>query len=247
MDPGSARLRRLSGMTKGFGGARVRPPVPAPSPPGSSAAGPLRVRVQHPDYPPAELETRATSGAVQRVRLAIPLGGAIEGAVIDATSGAPQTGIVIAAMGPGGATAEATSDKAGQWRLGPLATGTWKIVVKLPGFLAYSREVAVTAARTPGQTSVRDVRLDLLRGALVGGTVRDARGQRLAGATVRVVPANGSGSAVEGTTDNLGEFKIRDAPTGDVIVTATKDNASGATRATVRPGDEILGLSIDVR
>ena len=61
------------------------------------------------------------------------------------------------------------------------------------------------------------------------------------------MPASGTGTAVEGTTDNLGEFKIRDAPTGDVIITATKDNATGATRATVRPGDEILGLSIDAR
>ncbi|MGE3767777.1 MAG: carboxypeptidase regulatory-like domain-containing protein [Kofleriaceae bacterium] len=210
-------------------------------------AGPLRIRVRHPDYPPAELDTAATSGAAQRVRLQIPLGGAIEGAVIDATSGAPQTSILISATGPGGAVAEATSDKNGRWRLGPLAPGTWKLTVTLPGFLAFSKEVDVTAARTPGQTSVRDVRLDLQRGALVGGTVRDARGQRLAGATVRVVPASGTGMAVEGTTDNLGEFKIRDAPTGDLIITATKDNATGATRATVRPGDEILGLSIDAR
>jgi hypothetical protein len=210
-------------------------------------AGPIRVRVRHPDYPVAELDTTATSGAVQRVRLKIPLGGAIEGAVIDATSGSPQASIVITATGPNGSEAEATTDKNGLWKLGPLTPGSWKLVVKLPGFLALSREVDVTAARTPGQTSVRDVRLELQRGALVGGTVRDARGQRLAGAVVRVVPANGSGSATEGTTDNLGEFKIRDAPTGDVIVTATKGDATGATRATVRPGDEILGLSIDVR
>ncbi len=210
-------------------------------------AGTLRIRVRHPDYPIAELETAATSGTVQRVRLRIPLGGAVEGAVIDATSGAAQTSILVTGTGPGGAVAEATTDKNGRWRLGPLAVGTWKLVVKLPGFLAFSREIDVAAARTPGQISVRDVRLDLARGALVGGTVRDARGQRLAGATVRVVPASGTGSAVEGTTDNLGEFKIRDAPTGDVIVTATKENATGATRATVRPGDEILGLSIDAR
>ena len=210
-------------------------------------AGPLRIRVRHPDYPVAELDTAATSGAAQRVRLAIQLGGAVEGAVIDGTSGAPQTGIVVAGAGPGGAVAEATTDKAGRWKLGPLAPGTWKLTVKLPGFLAFSREVSVTAARTPGQTSVHDVRLDLARGALVGGTVRDARGQRLAGATVRVVPASGTGGAVEGTTDNLGEFKIRDAPTGELIITATKDDATGATRATVRPGDEILGLSIDTR
>ena len=105
----------------------------------------------------------------------------------------------------------------------------------------------MSAGRTPGQITVRDIRIELLRGATVGGTVRDARGQRVSGATVRVVPLQGSGSAVDGTTDALGEFKITDAPTGDVTLIATKGDLTGSTRLTLRGGDEVMSASIDVR
>jgi len=42
-------------------------------------------------------------------------------------------------------------------------------------------------------------------------------------------------------------FRIRDVPTGDLEITATKNERHRGDRArTVRPGDEILGLSIDL-
>ena len=44
-----------------------------------------------------------------------------------------------------------------------------------------------------------------------------------------------------------GEFRIHDCPTGDLVVTATKADATGAARATIRPGDELLSLAIDLR
>ena len=125
--------------------------------------------------------------------------------------------------------------------------GRWKLAVKLPGYLPLARELDVPAAAAPGVTSVRDLRLELRRGALVGGTVRDARGNRLPGVRVTVQAADGSGPTAEGTTDVQGEFRIRDAPTGELAVTATRNDARGSIRATVRPGDEVLGLSIDLR
>ncbi|MBL0213172.1 MAG: carboxypeptidase regulatory-like domain-containing protein [Myxococcales bacterium] len=206
--------------------------------------GPLKIRIRHPDYPTRDLDVVASDGK-QRVRLRLPLGGAIEGAVIEASSGAPLTSIVVGATGPAGTTAEATTDKVGRFKLGPLDPGAWKLALKLPGYLPTTRSVDVTAARTPGGTTVRDVRIELARGALVGGTVRDARGQRVVGATVTVRAAGGA--TVEGTTDAAGEFRLRDCPTGEVEVSAAKDELRGATRATVRAGDEVLGLSIDVR
>jgi len=62
-------------------------------------AGPLRVRIRHPDYPEHELETHASSGGKERVRLRLPLGGAIEGAAIEAASGSPLSGITITGTG----------------------------------------------------------------------------------------------------------------------------------------------------
>ena len=209
-------------------------------------AGPLRVRIRHPDYPEHELETHASSGGKERVRLRLPLGGAIEGAAIEAASGSPLSGITITGTGPSAATADATTDKLGRWKLGPLVPGPWKLTIKLPGYLPLARDVDVAAARTPGTISVRDIRLELARGALVGGTVRDARGQRVAGASISIRLATGSGPTVEGTTDADGEFRLRDAPTGELEILAASGDRRGVTKVTVRPGDEVLGLSIDL-
>lgn len=209
-------------------------------------AGTHRLRITHPDYPPAELEATASVGAVTRARLRIPLGGAIEGVLLDGASGAPLAGIALAGDGPARLTADATTDKAGLWKLGPLRPGRWTIRIAQPGYLPLAREVEVAASRSPGQTSVRDVRLELVRGALLGGTVRDARGARTAGAKVSVQRADGSGQAVEGTTDSQGEFRIHDCPTGDVLVTATKGDASGTARTVVRAGDELLSLALEL-
>ena len=206
--------------------------------------GALKIRIRHPDYPTRDLDVVASDGK-ERVRLRLPLGGAIEGAVIEASSGSPLTSILVTAAGPAGATAEATTDKVGRFKLGPLDPGAWKLVLRLPGYLPASRSVEVTAARLPGGITVRDVRLELARGALVGGTVRDARGQRVAGAAVTVRGANGV--TAEGASDTLGEFRIRDCPTGDVELVATKGDLRGGTRTTLRGGDEVLGLSVDVR
>lgn len=208
-------------------------------------AGALKIRIRHPDYPTKEMEVTASDGR-ERVRLRLPLGGAVEGAVIEETSAAPVAGVTVTGAGPGGATAEATTDKLGRWKLGPLEAGAWKLAVKIAGFLPVSRAVDVAAGRTPGQATLRDIRIELARGATVGGTVRDARGQRVAGATVRVVPMKG-GTAVDGTTDTLGEFTIKDAPIGDITVVAMKGDLSGSSRLTLRAGDEVRSVAIDVR
>jgi Carboxypeptidase regulatory-like domain len=211
------------------------------------AAGPHRVRITHPDYPPVELDAIASQGALTRSRLRLPLGGAVEGVLLDGASGSPIAGITLGADGPGKLTADATTDKAGLWKLGPLKPGRWKIRIEQPSYLPLSYDVDVPASRAPGQISVRDIRLELQRGALVGGTVRDARGQRAAGAKVSIHRADGTGPTVEGSTDTQGEFRIHDSPTGELVVTATKGDATGATRAQVRAGDELLSLAIDLR
>jgi hypothetical protein len=207
-------------------------------------AGPLRLHIEHPAYPPADVDVVAGSVNEARARLRLALGGAVEGALLDAASGAPIASVAIAASGPGNALAEATTDKLGRWKLGPLKPGRWKLVIKQPGYLAHVRELDVPVAHAPGQTSLRDIRIDLARGALLGGTVRDARGQRIAAAHVTATGAGGA--SCEGDSDGRGEFRLRDCPTGEVTLGATKGVARGATRATVRPGDEILSLALEL-
>ncbi|MEO8548795.1 MAG: carboxypeptidase-like regulatory domain-containing protein [Kofleriaceae bacterium] len=205
--------------------------------------GHVRVRITHTDYPTVELDA-VTSSNGERIHLVVPLGGAIEGGLLDGTRGTPLAGVSIDAHGPGGATAEATTQTTGLWKLGPLAKGAWKVEVKLPGYLAFTQTIEVPAATRAGTTTVRDIRIDLARGALVGGTVRDARGQRVAHARVVVKSAT---TEVEGETDAQGEFRIHDAPTGDVSVQASKGEQGGSSHVTVRGGDEVLGLSLEIR
>ncbi|HET9625424.1 MAG TPA: carboxypeptidase-like regulatory domain-containing protein, partial [Kofleriaceae bacterium] len=210
-------------------------------------AGKVRLRVDHPLYPPDELEVVAASGHPATVHLRLALGGGAEGALLEAASGAPIAGVSLAASGPGNGLAEAATDPAGRWKLGPLRPGRWRIQIKQPGYLTLTRDIEVPVARAPGATSVRDIRLELARGALLGGTVRDARGQRLAAAHVVISALDGSSLSCEADTDPQGEFRIHDCPTGNLEVAASKLGLSGAIRATVRPGDEVLGLALELR
>jgi len=205
-------------------------------------AGTVRLAITHPAYPRYEVDAVANDGKT-RARLRLPLGGIVEGALLDA-AGTPLPNIAIEGSGPGTAVADAASDAQGRWKLGPVIPGSWKLVVKVPGFLPLSRTVVVPASRAPGETSVRDIRLDLARSAVLGGTVRDDRGARVANARVTITVGD---LVAEGDTDGQGEFRIRDAPTGDLEVVATKGDKRGTTRLSVRGGDELLGLSIELR
>ncbi|MFT3699650.1 MAG: carboxypeptidase-like regulatory domain-containing protein [Kofleriaceae bacterium] len=205
--------------------------------------GHVRVRITHPDYPAAELD--AVAGAAgERVRLVVPLGGAVEGVLLDGSRGVSLPGVTLTAKGPGGASVETSTESTGRWKLGPLEKGHWKLEVKLPGYLPFTQDIDVPAAQRAGTTTVRDVRIDLARGALVGGTVRDSRGQRVANAHVKISSAT---TTVEGDADAQGEFRIHDAPTGDDVVEGSKGDLTGSTRVTVRAGDEVLGLAIEIR
>ncbi len=206
-------------------------------------AGPLRIRITHPAYPPLELDAVAGDGKTP-MRVRLPLGGAIEGALIDDASASPLASVTLIANGPAGATSEATTDTKGRFVVGPIVPGAWKLVVKQPGYLPLQKALDVPASRAPGATSVHDVLLALKKGALLGGTVRDDRGTRIAGARVTVTL---DGATVEAETDTQGEFRLRDVPTGDVDVVGAKGELRGSTHRTVRPGDEVLGLSIELR
>lgn len=210
-------------------------------------AGHLRLHITHPAYPSEDVDVVAATGDPGRLRLRLALGGGVEGALLDAASGAALPSVTLAAAGPGNALAEASTDKVGRWKLGPLRPGRWRVAIKLPGYLAYSRELDVPAANAPGGTSVRDILIELARGSLIGGTVRDARGQRIAAAHVVAAAAFGGGPTCEADTDGQGEFRIHDCPTGELAVVATKVTARGTTRTTVRAGDEVLSLALELR
>jgi hypothetical protein len=209
--------------------------------------GALTVRIDHPDYPIAQLET-STEGIAH---LTLPWGGGIDGLVIDHHTGAPVGGVVVAATGPGGDRDETAVAPSGAFELGPLAPGAWTLAIAQPGYLPIERTVDVPIGDRAGAITVRDLRLELERGALLAGTVRDRYGTRLAGAMVtveRAAAAAGTSSApVTARTDADGQFRIRDAPTGALRLRGTKDRLAGTVELTVAPGDELLGVDLELR
>jgi hypothetical protein len=62
-----------------------------------------------------------------------------------------------------------------------------------------------------------------------------------------VARAVDGGDEVDADTDTEGEFRLRDCPAGELDLAASKGEARGTIRATVRPADEVLSLQIDIR
>lgn len=159
-------------------------------------------------------------------------GGTLSLSVLDRHTGRPLVASVRVS-GPGGATRSAATDALGALELPHLPAGTWRLELRADGFVGERREVSVR----DGQAQA--LRVELARGAVVAGFVRDYYGQRVGGARVRL------GSA-ETTTSASGEFRIVDAPTGsrDLIVELGDRRAS--TALTLAPGDERVTLVIDL-
>jgi Carboxypeptidase regulatory-like domain len=203
-------------------------------PPGS-----LRLTLEHAELPP--YQTTVEPGVA--LRLSMPLGGGIDGRLLD-DAGRPLFGVRVMAAGPGPSTVESATARDGSWRLPVLRSGAWQLTVTKPGFLPALRTVSVTAGRARGEITVRDVTLTLARGAIAAGTVRDRRGARLAG--VRVSCRGAEGSVVETRSDLHGEFRLRDCPTGDLEVSAQHEGAHAATHVVLRPGQEVLSLVLEL-
>src|SRR5690606_27499479 len=132
-----------------------------------------RVRLRHPDAP-GEIVT-VTTGRDEHLVLA--WGGGVSGLVRDRASGAPISGAVIEGHGPGDRRSETRTDGDGAFTLAALAEGRWRLRARHPGHVAVEEAVDVTAAREPGQVTVRDLRIELGRGATIAGLVRDASGE----------------------------------------------------------------------
>jgi protocatechuate 3,4-dioxygenase beta subunit len=196
------------------------------------ADGRHRVRVEHAGYPAAELD--AATGAP--VELRMPFGGAIEVEVRDRSGGAPIARAEIRAKGPGGVERRAATS-AGRARLRPVAPGRWVVEARARGFAAGSATVEVAASARPDQAATAIVRVELSRGAVVAGVVRDQNGERVAGARVT------AGEAAT-TTDADGRFRLLDAPSGPVTVEAEKDDRRGALELDLAPGQELVSAEL---
>jgi hypothetical protein len=166
--------------------------------------------------------------------------------VFDHHTGANLAGAAGVATGPGKARRELSTDAGGRVRLTPIVPGAWTLAVRTPGYVARTLAVTVPAGDRPAQVTAPDLRLELERGAIVAGTVRDRAGDRVAGAArpwIRRGDARGHGHH-----RRLGEFRCatsRPAPSR-----VTGDQGDPAHRhsppSSCGPGDERGGVELMV-
>jgi protocatechuate 3,4-dioxygenase beta subunit len=195
--------------------------------------GSHRLRVEHPDYAPAEVE--AATGAAVELRLSF--GGAIAVDVRDRSGGAPIAGASVLARGPAGAARRAAAGRDGRVELGRLTPGRWTVEASARGYAAASADVEVAAGDRRDPLSAPAVRVELTRGATLSGVVRDAAGQRVAGASVTAGRAHAA-------SDADGRFRLTDVASGPVTVEAEKDGARGALSLDLSPGQELVTVEL---
>lgn len=101
-------------------------------------------------------------------------------------------------------------------------------------------EVEIASGSRPGQVAPTAVRIDLGRGAILAGVVRDQNGERVAGAAVAV-------GRSRTTSDADGHFRLTQVMTGPVVLEAEKGEARGALELDLAPGDELVTLELRVQ
>ena len=194
-----------------------------------------RLHVEHADYPPLDLDARTGIDN----QLEVPFGGGAELTVRDRSTAAALGGARITATSPGGARRDGTTGPDGRVEIHGLAAGGWTFAASAPGYAAAAITVQVPAGRRLGDLTQRDVRLDLSRGAVLAGVVRDQSGDRVPGADISV-----DGALARTTSDAQGRFRLGDAPSGPITLTAKKGGHRGALKLDLAPGDELVTLEL---
>jgi thermitase len=143
-----------------------------------------------------------------------PTTGTVAGRVTDASTGSAVAGATVSTS-----DASATTDAAGNYTLGNVATGTVTVSASASGYLAGSQSVSVTA----GASTTTSFALTKATGA-IAGTVTDASsGSAIAGATVSA----GSSSTV---TNASGTYTLTGMNPGTITVNATANGYTNASK-----------------
>ena len=202
------------------------------------AAGRYPASVEHPGYP----TQKRTLVADKDTDIALPFGGGIEGTVRDANTGNGLDGAQVLGRGPKSARFDTSAQTDGALRMVPLIAGWWTLTVKLPGYVTARKRVKVAKGDAPSAVTARDVLIELRRGAIVEGIVRNSDGDRVRAATVWIAGR----PALKTTTDENGQFRLDQVPTGVVVIKAKRGASDGSTRVSLGPGDHIGSLEIEL-
>ncbi|MEO5767867.1 MAG: carboxypeptidase-like regulatory domain-containing protein, partial [Polyangia bacterium] len=169
--PGAAPL--ASAVADAGGGFRLTglPPVLAPVLASSGGGGAI-VTVQHDGYAPYR-QVIAPDAVGASLRIVVPIPGGIDGEVHERITGAPIAKFHIEARGPDGAQARFPDPSAGRknsggtsplrFSLRRLTPGPWTLRLEARGYRSTEQTIEVTPATSPGDASVRELRLEMER------------------------------------------------------------------------------------
>ena len=199
----------------------TRPPTTVSDEDGTFALGGLQpgnmpLHVSAPGYAP--LQQSVAAGA-DDLELVLDPGGTVIGSVVDA-KGQPVDGATLFAQteetgenrGHGFATAD---EGGGRFTLRDLRSGRYVIQARAPKHGEAAAQAVVGAGRTTDVGAVR-----LRPGGTVRGTVVDAAGEPVAGASVRVETGTPRALDSIAQTDGRGAFEIAGVPPGQFHVAA---------------------------
>jgi uncharacterized protein (DUF2141 family) len=136
------------------------------------------------------------------------------------------------------------TDATGRFEFTRLPAGRYSLSASKPAFLTTNY-----GARQPGRPGISinvtdgqkasDLRLSLVRGAVIAGTIRDEHGQPLNGATMEVLryrTVNGERRlqryGLGETTDDRGTYRFFELEPGDYVVAASMRSMGGNARVT---------------
>jgi len=150
----------------------------------------------------------------------------ITGRVVDAATNAPLSGARVRLSGsaPRGPV---LTDRAGAFVFAELPGGTYSFVVERNGYLSASwpessrwvrrQEARITLAATD---TLENVTLPLDRGGVVAGKVISPTGEPISGAQVSLVGVVPPIYTRNGTTNDLGDYRVAELPPGRYVLRA---------------------------
>jgi hypothetical protein len=203
---------------------------------GGLGPGPYRLETRHETH--ASLRRDGVQPG-EEVTLRLPASGGIAGLVREERGGTavPRYEVTVAPRG-GGVPAPPVRRTGARFEARPLAAGPWRVTVRAPGYVTFVRDRDVPGGERPGTVAIVDVLVELVRGATLSGEVRDDRGDRVVGATVRL----GGASTRSGPR---GEFRLGELPAGGQVLQAHRDGYEPAeVPVQLRAGDETRGVDV---
>ncbi len=123
--------------------------------------GQVIVEIKHPQYPLTTETVEATPPPRTPLAITVLMPGRIEGEVHEKVTGAVVSTYRIEARGPDGRVAGATRKNGSSFVLSRLLPGRWTLEVRAPGYDAVEQVVDVPSASGLGETSVRDLRVEM--------------------------------------------------------------------------------------